>query len=196
NLGSEFPVGDEKWGYNLLDERGVPGPAYEALRAMLKGWTLPSPAVLARRLQQALGNWVRGQRCEVLAEDVAVHLGDTELPPPWMPLHRGANPSAVWTGEFYLRRPGRGDWTLHINLMQPNERGSYLAVNGHRLEPDFPVEDYSRAWVSLSLTVPADYLRPGANRLTVVAGKELPDYQQLGYTWDDLQFKDIFLSER
>ena len=211
---------EEKWGYRLLDPDGSPRPAYQALAAMPKGWTFPSPAELGQRLRQTLDAWLGRQRVEVLADDVVIHLGDNEFDWPWVPLHQGPGrqpvwgdqfrrwerekthfwkvapvPSVVWRGQFYVRDPGRRDWKLHLELMQNNERGNYLTVNGHRVEPrTFPVEDFTRCWVALSFVVPARYLRPGPNEVAISLSRQIPDYRQIG-VWDDLQFKDIWLMQ-
>lgn len=198
NLGRNLPPEDEKQGYNLLDEEGRPRPAYQAFKALPKGRAFPR-SLLAdwwKNLSLAIKLWNKKQRAEVLAQDVILHLGDSELPPPWMPLRQGLNPALEWEGEFYVESLRGRDWVLYAELMQPNERGSYFSVNGYRLEPDLPVEDYSRTWVAFSWEVPSSYLRPGLNRLRLVLGRELPDYQQLGYTWDDLQLRNVFLQEQ
>jgi hypothetical protein len=133
-----------------------------------------------------------GERPRALADDVVIHLGDNHWPTPWVPLYLGQLPSPVWSGEFYVRDPKEGTWTLHMEVMQNNERTNYLMVNGHPVEPPyFPVEDYSRSWVALDYQVPADWLRPGLNEITVVVGKEIPPRHRPG-TYEDLQFRNIF----
>ncbi len=146
--------------------------------------------------REVLADRWREQHPRALEEDVVIHLGDNRWPTPWLPLYRGLLPSTVWSGEFYVRDPGEGSWTLHIDVMQNNERGNYLMVNGRPLEPPyFPVEDYSRSWFSLAYQVPADYLQVDLNEVTVVVGKAIPARHHPG-TYEDLQFRDIVLERR
>jgi hypothetical protein len=72
-----LPPTDEKVGYSLLDESGEPKPAYHALRAELN-----------RRWGHRLARWVDRTQASlldpmpsvvtILADDEAVHLGDSE----------------------------------------------------------------------------------------------------------------------
>lgn len=186
-------VPDDQQGYNLVDDEGTPRPAYSALQV---AWQKePRTAVGSAPPVAGTSSHLR-QRAEVLREDVVLHLGDSELPPPWVPLWQGQNPAAEWKADFYVGTVRSRDWTLYAELMQPNERGSHFSINGHRLAPDLPVEDYSRTWVAHSWPVPAAYLRPGLNHLELAVGMDIPDYQQEGYTWDDLQIRNIFLQEQ
>ncbi len=196
NVGYGLPIEDERAGYSLIEADGEPKPAYVALRDMPKRGLLPSLKDIADLGREALTDRWREERPRALEENVVIHLGDNRWPTPWVPLYQGLLPSTVWTGEFYVRSPGKGSWTLHIDVMQNNERGNYLMVNGHPLQPPyFPVEDYSRSWVSLAYPVPTDYLRQGLNEVTVVVGKQIPARHHPG-TYEDLQFRDIVLERR
>jgi len=223
NLGDGLQSGErdgyEKWGYRLLEPDGTPRPAYHALAAMSKRRFLPSLSSIVERARERLRH-ARSSRAVALADDVVLHLGDNNFSWPWVPLYRGgrqgviwpeqiyqneasrntwwevATPSTVWRGHFYLRDPGEEDWLLHLQLMQCNERGNHITVNGQMVEPRyFPTEDFSRAWTSLAFTVPARILRPGPNEVAVYLSKQIPDYRQIG-GWDDFEFRGIWIEQR
>jgi GH35 family endo-1,4-beta-xylanase len=193
NLGLGVSAEDEGAGYCLLDSSDEPKPAYHALAEMPKGETLAALWRMLRTQHQAVASTAWDGSARALAEDVIIHLGDNHWPTPWLPLHQGQLPSPVWTGQFYLRDPGEAQWSLHIEVMQNNERTNYVLVNGHPLEPPYlPTEDYSRSWVSVDYQIPAGYLQPGVNEITVVVGKQIPARHQAG-TYEDLQFRDVSL---
>jgi hypothetical protein len=135
-------------------------------------------------------------RYPVLAPDTVVHLGDSEFGPPWMPLYGDRNPSTTWDGTVWLGNPGSGEWFLTLRLMQSNVWGNHVWVNGVQLEPAFPPEDFTGAWVSWTAEVPAGLLRPGPNRVRVTISRTLPLVQVNRFAWDDLQIKDIVLSRK
>jgi GH35 family endo-1,4-beta-xylanase len=192
NLGCGLSPGDESAGYGLIDPGGEPRPAYRALTAMPKGGVLARLSDTLEGTQRVTTEALSGDRPRALAQDVVIHLGDNHWPTPWVPLYLGQLPSPIWSGEFYVRDPRQGTWTLHMEVMQNNERTNYVMVNGYPVEPPyFPVEDYSRSWVALDYQVPADYLQPGLNEVTVVVGKEIPPRHRPG-TYEDLQFRNIF----
>jgi hypothetical protein len=196
NIGCGFPQEDERAGYSLTAADGESLPAYTALQEMAKARPLPSLKEILGRGREAVAVTVPEEHPRALESDVIVHLGDNHWPTPWVPLHQGQLPSAIWKGEFFMRDPGDGSWTLHVDVMQNNERGNYLMVNGHSVEPLYlPVEDYSRSWVSVSCDVSADYLRSGLNEVMVVVGKQIAARHRTG-TYDDLQFRDIFLTRK
>lgn len=190
-LGAIERVPGEFLGYSLVDSGGAPRPALAALRAVApnKRFSLRS------RWQQ----WVATRqqaRYVVLAPDTVIHLGDSEFGRPWRPLFGARNPSTVWQGVVYipvaaLARPG--DWHLSLRLMQVNTPDNYVWVNGRRLEPALPSEDFSGSWVSVTLPVPGTWLRPGANTIALTVGRTLPVLQDTPFTWDDLQVKDVVL---
>ncbi len=193
NLGGERRPDNEMAGYSLLDEAGQPRPAYHALRQLDKGLDMPSPReAMAAVRQMAVERWGR-PRYQVLAEDAVIHLGDSDLPLPWMPLYRVRNPSTEWRGTVYVPQPGSGPWLLTLRLMQSNVWVNHVWVNGQRLEPAFPPEDFSGSWVSYSWEVPSDLLRPGANQVAVTVDRTVPLLQAAPFSWDDLQIKDVVL---
>jgi hypothetical protein len=129
----------------------------------------------------------------VLAEDVVIHLGDSDMPAPEWPLYGGRVPSTIWSGGFYLVDPGRSDWTLWIELEQQAEVGVRVTVNSTPLAPDLPVADYARRWLSARRRVPVGLLRPGYNELAVAGVRLAPDLQHKNYTWNDFEFRNIRL---
>jgi len=182
-------------GYSLLDATGLPRPAFPAIQALNKGRPLPGPTALRSVVVRALAPLDR-QRYVVLAPDTVIHLGDSEFPPPWMPLYAVRNPSTTWHGVVYLPTEpmsGTGDWRLSLRLMQGNVWDNYLWINGKRLEPAMPTEDFSGTWVSITWQVPAAWLHPGPNQVAVAVGRTLPVLQDAGFSWDDIQIKDIIL---
>jgi hypothetical protein len=187
--------GDEFGGYSLIDPAGAPRPAYETLRQAVQGRKLG----VKKWLQET---WIavpgaRGQvqpsLVSVLAEDAIVHLGDSDLASPWWPLYGGRKPSIEWTGGFYLHNPGASDWTLALELMQQNEVGAAIIVNGVALAPDLPQGDFARRWLSVRRRVPVSTLRPGYNELVVIAARLAPDLQHDEFTWDDFQIRNVRL---
>jgi len=130
---------------------------------------------------------------QVLAEDVIVHLGDSDLPSPWWPLFAGRKPSITWTGGFYLHDPGALDWTLGLEMMQQNEYGASVTVNGVPLSPDLPLADFARRWLTVRRRVPVSALRPGYNEVTVTTVRLAPDLQHDEFTWDDFQIRNLWL---
>lgn len=192
NLGGER---HPDWrGYSLLDASGEPRPAYRALRELDKGWDWPTPREMLTTARQIFTERWGHPYYPVLAEDVIIHLGDdSDFSEPWKPLHGARNPSTAWQGTVYLRHPGSGSWWLTLRLMQSNVWGNYVWINGKRLEPAFPVEDFSGSWVSYTWRVPADLLRSGANQVAVTIGRTVPLLQDTRFAWDDLQVKDMVL---
>jgi len=175
-------------GYSLVDPTGRPRPAFHALQEMNRRLRLPSPAALIGRFT--------ARRIAVLAPDTIIHLGDSDFGPPWMPLHAVRNPSVVWRGTFYLPAEALtwgGEWRLSVRLMQSNVWDNYVWINGQRLEPAVPAEDFTGSWVSATWRVPAAWLRGGPNEIAITVGRTLPMVQEARFAWDDLQIKDIVL---
>jgi hypothetical protein len=189
NLAPATP-GDPFGGYSLLDAAGQPRPAYRAWqRVAVAGDQSRREAEEGERS----GARTQPDRVPVLAEDVVIHLGDSDVPAPEWPLYGGRNPSQAWTGGFYLVDPGRSDWTLWIELEQQAEVGVRVTVNGTALAPDLPVADYARRWLSARRRVPVGLLRPGYNELAVTGVRLAPDLQHKNYTWNDFEFRAIRL---
>jgi polysaccharide biosynthesis protein PslG len=182
NVGGE---NDPEWqGYSLLQPDGQPRAAYYALQK----W-----------LQDAHPTAVRGEpappadRYQVLAADVTVHLGDTEMPVPWAPLYKGRPRSPHWEGVVYVADPGEEAWKLTLRIMQSNFWSNRVWINGEPLPAPMPIDDFSKSWIAHTWTIPAGKLRPGPNRIAVTLAHSTPLIQAERFTYDDLQIKDIVL---
>lgn len=173
-------------GYSLLGFDGQPRPALAAWQTVAgsrhsRGVSLESPIVQ--------------NEIVILGADVKIHLGDTDLQPPWWPLFGGRKPSLTWSGSFYLVDPGETDWSISLELMQQNEIGAMIAINGVRLTPNLPQQDFTRRWLTVHRMVPHDLLQSGHNQLTVTTVRLLPDAQQDEFVWDDFQIQNIRLTQ-
>lgn len=185
---SQVEPDDPFGGYSLLDAGGDPRPAYYA-------WQQAVPSRQERKVQPVAntGRAAKKTVVPILAEDVLVHLGDSDLKPPWWPLYAGRKPSLSWTGGFYLAEPGSDDWELHLELMQQNEVGSTVAINGAPLSPDLPQQDFTRRWFTVRRVVPASLLQPGYNEITFTTVRLAPDLQHGEFVWDDYQIRNVRL---
>ncbi len=183
NLSRPAP-GDPFGGYSLLDASGQPRPAYIAWQQAVNP---NSPE--ASRLE-ALDP---PDSVTILAKDAPIHLGDTDLQPPWWPLYAGRKPSLAWSGGFYLTDPGASDWTLQLELMQQNEVGASVAINGATLTPDLPQQDFTRRWLTVRRPLLASLLRPGYNEITFTTVRLAPDVQHDEFVWDDFQIRNVRL---
>ncbi len=179
---AQLESGDPFGGYSLLDPTGQPRPAYHA-------WRQAVPPRDKRPAQPP-----RPALVSILAEDVIIHLGDSDLRPPWWPLFAGRKPSLSWTGGFYLVEPGTQPWLLLVELMQQNEVGATIAINGTPLVPDLPQQDFTRRWLTVRRPVPANLLRPGYNEITVTTVRLAPDLQHGQFVWDDFQIRNVRLA--
>lgn len=180
NLAERLADDDEKSGYNLLGPEGTPGLALSRLVAA-NGGPVPTPAAPA-------------PSPVALAADTQVHLGDSELPPPWWPLYGGRNPSTAWRGGFYLRARLTEPQVLSLEVMQPNEYGTEVRLNGQRLNHrPLPVDDFTSQWLTISLPVPCDELQAGYNEVEVRISHLIPAFQQKRYVWDDLLIRNVRL---
>lgn len=191
NLGGES---DPQWeGYSLLEADGRPRPAYEALKRMRKGWSARELRFALRAAwEKAVQRWGRA-RVQILAQDAPFHLGDSDYSTPWRPLFGARHPSTRWEGTFYLRDPGVKPWKLTMVVMQSNVWNNRVWLNGRPLSPPLPTDDFSSTWVSVKWEVPPAWLRPGANQLAITIGQTLPLLQDVRFSWDDVQVKDIVL---
>lgn len=178
-------------GYSLLDSAGVPRPAYAT-------WQQAVPDREKRNVQtRAKTNLAKNRPAiSILAKDVTIHLGDSDLRPPWWPLFAGRKPSLTWTGGFYLDEPGVTDWELQLELMQQNEVGARVLVNGVPLTPDLPQQDLTRRWLTTRRPVPVSLLRAGHNEVTFVSVRLAPDLQHGEFVWDDFQIRNVRLVSR
>jgi hypothetical protein len=185
---------DKVWdGYSLLDAAGGPRPAYLALQQSFRPSLLAQLAGLSADVRGWLEPVPAAERYQVLAGDALVHLGHRGYSAPWVPLYGAINPSTSWRGTVYIKDPGSGSWNLTVRIMQSNAWGNFIWVNGQRLEPAFPTEDYSNSWVAYTWQVPAGVLHAGPNQVQVTVGEALPLLQDSPINWDDLQVKDIVL---
>jgi hypothetical protein len=171
-------------GYSLLDSDGQPRPAYKAWRQAAGSHA--DRATFQEAEQQP--NLV-----PILGRDSIIHLGDTDVKPPWWPLYAGRKPSITWAGGFYMADPGSSDWTLFMELMQQNEMGNSIAINGTALSPDLPQQDFARRWLTVRRPVPVSLLRPGYNELTLITVRLAPDTEHFDYVWSDFQVRNVRL---
>jgi hypothetical protein len=180
-----IPTADDPFGgYSLLDFAGRPRPVYYAWQQAIgsrEARGIPAPQFEPQ------------QRVQILGQDVVIHLGDSHERPPWWPLFGGRKPSVTWMGGFYLNKPGTMDWILLLELMQLNEIGTTVAINGVTLSPDLPQQDYTRRWLTMRRTVPVSLLQPGYNEFTITAARLLPDVQHRNFVWDDMQVRNVRL---
>ncbi|MCP4367109.1 MAG: hypothetical protein GY797_03185, partial [Deltaproteobacteria bacterium] len=83
--------GDPFGGYSLLNSAGQPRPAYTAWQN-----AAGSRAERGRPLDEPEFH----NPVYVLAPDAPIHIGDSDLRPPWWPLFGGHKPSLSWAGGF------------------------------------------------------------------------------------------------
>jgi hypothetical protein len=183
NLSRPTP-GDPFGGYSLLDTKGQPRPAFEAWRQAAGSRSERGGPTALETLSHSIN---------ILASDAIIHLGDTDVKPPWWPLYAGRKPSITWTGGFYVADPGATDWVLFMELMQQNEMGNNVQINGMALSPDLPQQDFARRWLTVRRPVPASLLRPGYNELSIITVRLAPDTQHDDYVWSDFQFRNVRL---
>jgi hypothetical protein len=188
----------EQGGFSVLRPDGSPKSAYAALSAM------PKESAVTSLIQTVTKNFTSHppqSEFPVLARDARVHLGDSEYPEPWVPLYQDRNPSTEWAGEFYLR-PADLDgtrsektWNLTMELMQVNDYDSTVTVNDQSTLPAYlPTGDFTSIWSTARFQVPPILLRQGLNTIDIRDGKVFPSFQQLGFTWDDFQVRNVILT--
>lgn len=192
NLSLGLADTDERRGYSLLAEDGTPKPALASLAARnkaKKGQTTeaPSPSALERI------------PVEVLAPDVVVRLSDVDTAyPHWARPHCGAAPCRSWRGQFYITEPGTRPWTLQMEIMQVEEPGNRVWINGHLLDPPaIPMRglpDYASVWTASQMTVPPLLLQPGVNTIEIRSAPRLPVYQDDHALCESLQIRHVRLT--
>ena len=193
NLTRESPATNDQAGYSLIRADGSPKPVFADLRAAPKESPLAAMvASVSARFSAPAPHSV----LPVLAPDITVHLGGTQLDPPWVPLYANKTPSTVWTGTFYLNAQDLHPWRLTMELMQVNELDNRVLVNGQPVDPPFlPAEDFTSIWVSAAFQVSRNTLHVGANTVTVLDAKLFPSAQSPGFVWDNLQIRNVVLRQ-
>jgi len=171
-------------GFNILDT-----PAYTALQEMARRQAFAAPATPTPTPGR--------QRIVVLADDIVIHLGDSNLLYPWKPLYDSFIPSPTWRGAFYVREVGNRRWRLTLDIFQSNARWNRVTINGQPLAPPYlPVENhFDGIWIAASFRVPPGILRRGLNEIAITIGKNAPPLQYGDLVWDDLQFRNVALIE-
>jgi hypothetical protein len=188
NLSVGLEPDDEKRGYGIVDDGYRPRPAYEALAAMPKTGALEAAAAAPSQ----------GAVAEILAGDVVIRLGDVDtFHPHWTRIYGGEAPSRYWRGEFYVDRPEDTVWQLTMEIMQVEEQGNLVRVNGQPLEPvAIPLRgkvDFASSWTTAFLDVPPDTLQSGLNVIEVLDSPRLPVYQDGHASFESLQFRNVRL---
>lgn len=188
NLSAGLEHADEKRGYSIVDDAYTPRPAYLALAAMPK--TGPPGHITLGSLDDS--------SVEILAPDVTVRLGDVDTPHPhWVRIYGGEAPCRRWVGEFYLDGPGKVPWQLTMEIMQVEEQGNLVTINGQPLAPiAIPLRgklDFASSWTTAFLRVPPEVLRPGRNVIEIAASPRLPVYQDGHAQFESLQFRNLRL---
>lgn len=186
---SSIPDQAEITGYRIVDEAYNPLPAYHALAKMDKP------------LQAFRPDWPTSPGAvQVIAPDVVVHLGDgLAVNPGWSPLYCGTAPCRKWIGHFYV--PSRSvlpdtDSVLRMEIMQVEEQGNLVRINGCSLRPEsIPLRvrpDFVTAWTVTSMDIPAGTLQRGYNMIEIMASPRLIPYQA-GIRFESLQVRDIHI---
>lgn len=188
NLSAGLPAEDEKRGYSIVDDAYRPRPAYSALAAISKT-RIPARSIVTQP---------DGQPVQVLAPDVVIRLGDVDtFHPHWTRIHGGQAPCRHWLGEFYLEQPDEAAWQLTMEIMQVEERGNLVTVNGRPVEPmAIPLRgkaDFASSWSTAFLHIPAELLRSGRNIIEIAASPRLPVYQDCVAHFESLQFRNVRL---
>jgi hypothetical protein len=188
NLSAGLQADDEKRGYSIVNDVYDPRPAYLALAAMPK-----------RRLlgQRALARPDNGA-IEILAKDVVIRLGDADtFHPHWARIYGGQAPCRRWSGEFYMDRLGTPAWQLTMEIMQVEEQGNLVTINGHTLKPTtVPLRgklDFASSWTTAFMDVPPHVLRAGRNVIEIAASPRLAVYQDSNARFESLQFRALRL---
>ena len=192
NLSTGLATDSEMQGYSILAADGTPKPAYYSM------------SKLAGEQKSTAIEEPRDQRAEplsvvILAPDVMVRLSDPDtFYPHWARPHCGSVPCRHWDGQFYIEDPGTGSWQLHMEVMQVEEPGNLVWINGQILNPPaLPLRDrpdFASVWTTVEMTVPAALLRSGINTLEIRSSPRLPVYQSNRAHFESLQFRHVRLT--
>jgi hypothetical protein len=188
NASSGLPAGDERRGYSILADDGTPKPAYGALAEILK-----------ERKSEETAKKDDDVQVEILGPDVVVRLSDVDtFYPHWARPHCGSTPCRRWSGQFYVHEPGADPWWLRMEIMQVEEPGNRVWINGYLLNPPaIPLRgqpDFASVWTTVEMPVPAALLRPGVNTLEIQSSPRLPVYQDDRAHFESLQFRQVRLT--
>jgi hypothetical protein len=128
-----------------------------------------------------------------------VRLSDVDtFYPHWARPHCGSVPCRGWTGQFYVPEPGTIPWQLRMEIMQVEEPGNLVWINGHLLSPAaIPLRgrpDFSSVWTAMEMPVPATYLHAGANTFEIASSPRLPVYQDGLARFESLQIRHVRLT--
>ena len=192
NLSSGLAASDEKRGYSIVADDGSPGPAYDALAALANNQGSDGPR------QQAITT-AGAQTVEILAPDVIVRLSDVDtFYPHWARPQCGSVPCRHWLGQFYVAGlPGGVPWRIHMEILQVEEPGNLVRINGHLLDPPaIPLRgrpDFASVWTSVEMEVPGAYLQPGLNAVEISSSPRLPVYQDNHARFESLQVRNVRL---
>ena len=138
-------------------------------------------------------------RWKILAPDVMVRLSDPDtFYPHWARPHCGSVPCRHWVGQFYIQEPGTDPWQLRMEIMQVEEPGNLVWINGQLLDPPaLPLRDrpdFASVWTSAEIQIPAAILRPGVNTLEIRSSPRLPVYHDGRAHFESLQFRNLQLT--
>lgn len=191
NLSTGLPASDERRGYSLLAEDGSPKLALGALTALARqqrdgGATTPEIPPVYR------------EAVDILAPDTIVRLSDVDtFYPHWARPHCGSAPCRQWTGLFYVRHPGQEPWQLRLEILQVEEHGNLVRINGSLLDPPaIPLRgrpDFASVWTAVEMPVPASLLQPGVNVIEIQSSPRLPMYQDSRARFESLQLRHVHL---
>jgi hypothetical protein len=176
-------------GYSIVNRDDAPRPAFEALVSAEKPLQVyRSDARVPMRATQ------------VIAPDVVVHLGDSlTVNPGWSPLYCESEPCREWQGYFYvpesLLDSNRDQTlTLRIETMQVEEQGNLVHINSRPLSPHAipprPKPDFTTAWTTTEMMIPANTLTAGLNTIHIMASPRLVPFQT-GIRFESLQIRNI-----
>jgi hypothetical protein len=195
NLSIGLSADDEKRGYSLLADDGTPKPAYGALAVMVSEHRRSG----AKEPVADVQNEKTSEVVEILAPDVAIRLSDVAtFYPHWVRPQCGSVPCRRWAGRFYVRESGTAPWQLRMEILQVEEPGNLVWINGHPLDPPaIPLRgrpDFASVWTAVEMPVPRGLLRPGVNSIEIRASPRLPVYQVGQARYESLQFRNLRLT--
>jgi len=188
NLSAGLAAGDERRGYSILSDEGTPQSAYLALQSLA-----------GERGHRPTQTSDQEKAIEILAPDVAIRLSDVDtFYPHWVRPHCPSVPCRRWRGQFYVRQPGTLPWALQMEIMQVEEPGNLVSINGRLLDPPaIPLRgrpDFSSVWTAVKISVPAAILQPGVNAIEIRSSPRLPVYQDEWARFESLQFRHVRLT--